>query len=1156
MFILRKFSKLQKINCLLFSILFVMMLSIGIPSLARYKNRVIIDIEEWNGSVATSYSKGDGTKDNPYIISNGSELAFLSESLVNENYYEGKYFILSNNIVLNRGAFSYSDDNLMYKVDENLYYIKDNNYYSDTNYDEVIDELNILNSLNGFKGYFNGNSYTIYGLYMNSDSSALFTNLEGSVTDLYVENALILGDSKSGGIVTNASNSVISNVLFNGYVINRGSTTTENSEITIDDITVNNVENNTSIELPIEIPFGSKNVSVKLIGDYVVDEESNATIKINDNLLVDNHFEIVLNNPYDLTITTISDTETTLSFSNVVLQISYEQGIAGGILATATNSEIKNVINKGYVYSNSIAAGIVGILDNSNISNSYNNGNIDASYNGAIISIGNGNITLEKVYNSNENNGLIYSLNNGVVNINNSFNVSSLNVINEVNNVEISVDNSYVVNSTYDITSKFKTIEIEELKDKTNLESIYKEFISFENLETEPENIWVYNDDSYPVLYIDDINNPVAKLHVNTYTYNNFSPELDVIKFTNNITFSVEDIDLNETTKYYYISKEKTPLTKTQLEDVEWLLYDQIVTIEEEGIYVVYVKTVDNNENTFYLNSDLLILDLSGSTVNIKLNDLTWNTTIDNPQYKYINQNNSIIIEANDEISGIKSIEYYVAKEITNLEDIVWLEYKEDIVINEQGKYIIYTKVIDNCDYVTYANTDYIIYGGYTETMSVGRNGENLSSVNITDNSIIKFNFIYESDIKIEGNHKIVSNTVLPVGTIMTLYDYNKDKFYEYKITTNDDFGYSNNCDENNCYATYDFTLFKEKGNTNEILYVEDSSKLIEKFDITLDFKNISIVQNLNNLQIKLEKDTNNSTISTLKNTLTNYNLYVNSDSTLDLKATYIDSIIYNSDSVYEVNLTSGINYKYIDEQIILDTVNQDKIQGLTLTLVDSNNNVLDENYLKNLIFSIDDVEYYPGIDNIVRIPLSDSLEQITKTLKIKTHTNAFVLSEGTYYLKIQNFISYDGLYSDIYQNAVNVPVVIKNGDHVLTDYEFNVSFVEDNNIIYKQNGDIEVGFKITRNGEFVNPNIRLSLYKKDELTAYNQDYSIINLSDFTTDELTAYSDNTYYVPIDLDVFNLNLIVNNFENTGYRLIFELYDGDKKIGSIIKNFIVR
>ena len=48
-----------------------MAISITIPSLARYKNRVNTEINVWDGTVATSFKSGEGTISSPYIISNG-----------------------------------------------------------------------------------------------------------------------------------------------------------------------------------------------------------------------------------------------------------------------------------------------------------------------------------------------------------------------------------------------------------------------------------------------------------------------------------------------------------------------------------------------------------------------------------------------------------------------------------------------------------------------------------------------------------------------------------------------------------------------------------------------------------------------------------------------------------------------------------------------------------------------------------------------------------------------------------------------------------------------------------------------------------------------------------------------------------------------------
>ena len=61
----------------------------------------------WSGEVATSFSGGNGTADNPYQISRGEELAYfkqLLESNYNQEYYD-KYYVLTNDINMNNKDF-------------------------------------------------------------------------------------------------------------------------------------------------------------------------------------------------------------------------------------------------------------------------------------------------------------------------------------------------------------------------------------------------------------------------------------------------------------------------------------------------------------------------------------------------------------------------------------------------------------------------------------------------------------------------------------------------------------------------------------------------------------------------------------------------------------------------------------------------------------------------------------------------------------------------------------------------------------------------------------------------------------------------------------------------------------------------------------------
>lgn len=59
----------------------------------------------WNGSIATSFSLGSGTQEDPYLISTGEELAYLRVRVNDGQSYSGVYFKLINDIDLNNNAW-------------------------------------------------------------------------------------------------------------------------------------------------------------------------------------------------------------------------------------------------------------------------------------------------------------------------------------------------------------------------------------------------------------------------------------------------------------------------------------------------------------------------------------------------------------------------------------------------------------------------------------------------------------------------------------------------------------------------------------------------------------------------------------------------------------------------------------------------------------------------------------------------------------------------------------------------------------------------------------------------------------------------------------------------------------------------------------------
>lgn len=140
----------------------------------------------WDGTTAKEFACGSGTKLSPYIILNGKQLARLSFIVgSNDKDYTGKYYKLGADILLNDGKV----------IDQKGALVADST--------ELHKWTPIGNSSVAFTGHFDGNGYSISGMFINTTSShnGLFGNVSGSVSNLTVENSWVTGGKFTGGIV-------------------------------------------------------------------------------------------------------------------------------------------------------------------------------------------------------------------------------------------------------------------------------------------------------------------------------------------------------------------------------------------------------------------------------------------------------------------------------------------------------------------------------------------------------------------------------------------------------------------------------------------------------------------------------------------------------------------------------------------------------------------------------------------------------------------------------------------------------------------------------------------------------------------------------------------------------------------------------------------
>ncbi len=141
------------------------------------------DSSIWKGDIAEGFASGDGSKENPYVISNAEELAYFASTTKQDWYgerYEDQYIILNSDIKLN-----------------------DNTIKGWTN-----TATPLMKSICDFYGIFDGNGYTISGIY--SEAKGLFDNNYGciknlNVADSHFANASAMVSGSNYGFVENCS---------------------------------------------------------------------------------------------------------------------------------------------------------------------------------------------------------------------------------------------------------------------------------------------------------------------------------------------------------------------------------------------------------------------------------------------------------------------------------------------------------------------------------------------------------------------------------------------------------------------------------------------------------------------------------------------------------------------------------------------------------------------------------------------------------------------------------------------------------------------------------------------------------------------------------------------------------------------------------------
>lgn len=526
--------------------------------------------------------------------------------------------------------------------------------------------------------------------------------------------------------------------------------------------------------------------------------------------------------------------------------------------------------------------------------------------------------------------------------------------------------------------------------------------------------------------------------------------------------------------------------------------------------------------------------------------------------------------------SAVPSFIFYLyhSKNLTQAREIgtVVISLLEITPIDELNNEVTRVNINITINSALYANNE------YEGAMTTGEKYDLFASTqtNITTKSSLSayYSLYMETDkpyYQTGYQHALVSSYVLPVGTKITMIDFATMPTYYYHVIDEED--YRNATAEHALYgeSSYYLSDFIAMGSTSadnnyneqknmELYYDEEMGIIEEEFIFIVDFGDTTIEgdQIGKSLLMELRNAQDQTLISVLgiQHANLTYNLYDNRDAVIDVEGTLSKNPIYIGEDS-DLTLTTNFTQSTASGATVVDTTYLDKRLGVYITIFDANQNQLNNSSLLGLTYELDGVTYYPRMDGSIRIPLADKVANVLSRIKI--HTNNVNLASGNYTMKIESFGSPDGIYFGTNSSdQITIPFEIIN-----SRYGLDVSLDERQTIVDKETGYTTLGnnaliFHVKYSSNLSNPNIRVSLFRRNYDEIYDTTYSQVNLLDYVSNNMQQKNENEYLLsemPAAESDKNLYL-KSNLKSGTYRFVFRLYDGDTLIGDCTEYVIIK
>ena len=448
-----------------------------------------------------------------------------------------------------------------------------------------------------------------------------------------------------------------------------------------------------------------------------------------------------------------------------------------------------------------------------------------------------------------------------------------------------------------------------------------------------------------------------------------------------------------------------------------------------------------------------------------------------------------------------------------------------------------------------------------------------------TTSSISTYYSLYaesEKNLYKDGyHHVLVSSFSLPVNTRITMIDYAdmENPEYYYYVVSQDD--YDSSLEEYNNYSevSYEFSKFIKMGsnsttnNFNEsekqnIYYHEDIKKALEEFVFIIDFSESNITEDKLNETLLIElRDGNNQVligVLGIQQRVMGYSLYKDTDALIKVDAELDKDRMYVGHK-NDITVTLSFTQTKLQSGIVVqDTNYYEKKLGLKISLKDQNGNKVNGYDLMGTFIIYNGISYSPRMDGSYRISVADKVSNVQSILTFDTTNSS--LSSGLYTIVIESFGSGDGIYYGLTSSdtkEINLEIVN-------AIYGLNVTADETQITIDKTTGknlndSTSSIFNIKYASGLSNPNLRISLKRRNYDSIYSTNYDLVDLKDYISDNLSSTNNEYEYLVTDSIPASLNYYIHFKENltTGtYKLYFSLYDGNNYIGDVYKYIFIK